>query len=202
MWQISRGNYTLIWTYVKAVDYYIDARSCMHRVLLGTPNRLIGKTNKTFPANTSCTYSISTQTESGGVDVCWPALSGSSAYVYEKWEMLSSSIFLQLCCTVFYLVECLNVQQSITFHGKQPDMFQLLIMAKQYRDDDSRLISPSELIADIQLSGGNGRRFEWHLKPPLTDRDVESRTQHKTGDDHKNSERVPPISRPWVLHKV
>lgn len=41
-----------------------------------------------------------------------------------------------------------NVQQSITCQGKKADMFQLLIRAEQCRDDDSRLKSPSQLIAE------------------------------------------------------
>lgn len=53
---------------------------------------------------------------------------------------------LQLYCPVFYLLECV-MHSKVSHSNKQPDMFQLLIRAKQYRDDDSRLISPFELIA-------------------------------------------------------
>lgn len=55
---------------------------------------------------------------------------------------------------------------KVSHFNKQPDMFQLLIRAKQYRDDDSRLISPFQLIAvqhpAVWRNGGNERHAEWH----------------------------------------
>lgn len=123
-----------------------------------------------------------------------PTLSGSLAYVYEKCETLSSLIFLSnFTVQALRLVACLMYGKVSHSMAKQQDMFQLLIRAKQYRDGDSRLISPSELIA-VPRSAMQRKWTTFGMtfgNLPRTERDVKSWTQDKTCDNHKNSERVP-----------
>ena len=113
----------------------------------------------------SCTHSVSVGT------------------VQREWCLQASSQWLISLCLLkvgngilFHFPRALllssrvpNVRQSIAFQVKQPRVFQFLIRAKQYRDDDSKLISPSKPIAvEYQLSEGNERGTFWMTYRNLT----------------------------------